>query len=240
MGCQVATLPGLSMERSTVQTVTGPLPSSRLGVTLMHEHIVTDLRAPAQRHSGDYDPEEAFRVALPHLKELREAGCSSLVEITPMHIGRDVEVLRRLSKASGLNIVAATGIYGAADGKFVPGHADRETAEQLAERYVDEARQGVGTTGIRPGIIKTGVNGRTPLPALEKKLVRAAAWRTKRRDSRWPLIPVRVYRRWLNWTSLQGLACPPPSSFGCTPRTNETTKCTIRRLGQEHGSSSTV
>lgn len=175
MGCQVATLPGLSMERSTVQTVTGPLPSSRLGVTLMHEHIVTDLRAPEQRRSGDYDPEEAFRVALPHLKELREAGCSSLVEITPMHIGRDVEVLRRLSKASGLNIVAATGIYGAADGKFVPGHADRETSEQLAERYVDEARQGVGTTGIRPGIIKTGVNGRTPLPALEKKLVRAAA-----------------------------------------------------------------
>jgi phosphotriesterase-related protein len=141
----------------------------------MHEHIVTDLRAPEQRRSGDYYPEEAFRVALPHLKELQEAGCSSLVEITPMHIGRDVEVLRRLSKASGLNIVAATGIYGAADGKFVPGHADRETAEQLAERYVDEARQGVGTTGIRPGIIKTGVNGRTPLPALEKKLVRAAA-----------------------------------------------------------------
>lgn len=175
VGCTVANLPGLSSERSTVQTVTGPIPSSRLGVTLMHEHIVTDLRAPEQRRAGDYDREEAFRVALPHLSELREAGCASLVEITPMHIGRDVDVLRRLSKASGLNIVAATGIYGAAEGKFVPGHAYRETAEQLAERYIVEARQGVGTTDVRPGIIKTGVNRRTPLPALEQKLVRAAA-----------------------------------------------------------------
>ena len=30
-------------------------------------------------------------------------------------------------------------------------------------------------TGVRPGLIKTGVNGDTPLPAVEQKLVRAAA-----------------------------------------------------------------
>jgi phosphotriesterase-related protein len=175
MGLTLARLSGLSSERATVQTVTGPLPASQLGVTLMHEHIVTDLRAPAQRGVGDYNPEAAFRVALPHLNELREAGCRSLVEITPIHIGRDAAVLRRLSEASGLNIVAATGIYGAAEGKFIPAYAHRETAEQLAERYIREAREGISATGVRPGIIKTGVNKRTPLPALEKKLVRAAA-----------------------------------------------------------------
>ena len=58
VGCTVDNPPGLSSERSTVQTVTGPIPSSRLGVTLMHEHIVTDLRAPEQRRAGDYDREE--------------------------------------------------------------------------------------------------------------------------------------------------------------------------------------
>lgn len=175
MGCSVAALSGLSQQRSTVQTVTGPLASSQLGVTLMHEHIVTDLRAPELRRSGDYDREEAFRVALPHLRELREAGCASLVEITPTNIGRDVEVLQRLSRASGLNIIAATGIYGAAEGKFIPAYAHQETAEELAERYIVEARQGVGASEVRPGIIKTGVNRQVPLPAVEKKLVRAAA-----------------------------------------------------------------
>lgn len=175
VGYSVGALRGLSQDRSTVQTVTGPLASSQLGVTLIHEHIVTDLRAPEERRPGDYDREEAFRVALPYLRELREAGCASIVEITPLHIGRDAEVLRRLSEASGLNIIAATGVYGAAGGKFVPEYAYREAAERIAERYIAEAREGIGSTGVRPGVIKTGVNGRAPLPALEKKLVQAAA-----------------------------------------------------------------
>jgi phosphotriesterase-related protein len=109
------------------------------------------------------------------LNELREAGCRSLVEITPIHIGRDAEVLRRLSEACGLNVIAATGIYGAAEGKFIPDYAHQESAEKLAERYVREIREGIDETGVRPGIIKTGVNADAPLPAVEAKLVRAAA-----------------------------------------------------------------
>jgi phosphotriesterase-related protein len=158
-----------------VQTVTGPVPASDLGVTLMHEHIVTDLRAPAERKPGDYDREDAIEKALPHLKELRAAGCSTLVEITPIHIGRDPLALRRLSELSGLRIVAATGIYGAAEQKFIPGYARAENAEQLAERFIREIREGIEPDGIRPGIIKTGVNASVPLPEIERKLVRASA-----------------------------------------------------------------
>ncbi len=141
----------------------------------MHEHIVTDLRDPAERRSGDYDRDEAVRVALPHLDALRKAGCRSLVEITPIHIGRDPEALRVLSQKSGLNIVCATGIYGAAKQRFIPEYARLESAERLAERYVREIRQGIGDSGIKPGVIKTGVNPATPLPEIERKLVRAAA-----------------------------------------------------------------
>lgn len=165
---------GRGRDLDSVETVNGAIAVAELGVTLMHEHIVTDLRAPAERLEGDYDREEAFRVALPFLRELREAGCQSLVETTPIHIGRDPVALRRLSAAAEINIVTATGIYGAAEQRFVPDYARRETAEQLAERYVHEAREGIGDTGIRAGIIKTGVNSRTPLPEIERKLVRAA------------------------------------------------------------------
>jgi phosphotriesterase-related protein len=159
----------------TVQTVTGPVPASDLGVTLMHEHIVTDLRAPEERKPGDYDREDAIEKALAHLKELRAAGCRTLVEITPIHIGRDPLALRRLSELSGLRIVAATGIYGAAQQKFIPGYARNESAKQLAERFVREIREGIAPEGIRPGIIKTGVNTAVPLPEIEQKLVRAVA-----------------------------------------------------------------
>ena len=159
----------------TVQTVTGPIAASQLGVTLMHEHIVTDLRAPVDRRPGDYDRDEAIHVALPHLEALRNAGCRTLVEITPIHIGRDPLALRTLSEKSRLNIVCATGIYGAAKQQFIPGYAHDESAEQLAERYAREFREGIGTTGVKPGIIKTGVNSATPLPQIERKLVQAAA-----------------------------------------------------------------
>lgn len=160
---------------AAVQTVTGAIPVSELGVTLMHEHIVTDLRDPAARRPDDYNRDDAVRVALPHLEELRKAGCRTLVEITPIHIGRDPEALRILAKKTGMNIVCATGIYGAAKQRFIPDYALRESAEELAERYAREFRAGVGDTGVKPGIIKTGVNAATPLPEIERKLVRAAA-----------------------------------------------------------------
>jgi phosphotriesterase-related protein len=159
----------------SVNTVTGPTPASELGVTLMHEHIITDLRAPAERKQGDYDAEEAFRVALPKLRELKQAGCATLVEITPLHIGRDAATLARLARESGLHIICATGIYGAANQRFIPEYAGSASAEDLAAKYVSEIRSGIEGTGIRPGIIKTGVNRETPLPVIEKKLVRAAA-----------------------------------------------------------------
>ena len=158
----------------TVQTVTGPIKASELGTTLMHEHIVADQRAPADRRPGDYKREEAVDVALPHLKALHEAGCQTMVEITPIHIGRDPLALKSLSQLSGLNIVAATGIFGGLGQTFIPTYAREEGAEQLAARYIREAHEGMDSTGILPGIIKTGVNREAPLPAIEKKLVRAA------------------------------------------------------------------
>ncbi len=170
-----------SDSRETVESVTGSVSVDRLGVTLMHEHIVTDLRAPQERQEGDYDPEEAFETARPFLDELRRAACQTLVELSPMHIGRDPVTLKRLCEASGINIVCATGIYGAANQKFIPDYARRESVRSLADRYVREIQDGIGETKIRPGIIKTGVNRENPLPPIERKLVSAAL--TAHRDT---------------------------------------------------------
>jgi phosphotriesterase-related protein len=54
----------------------------------------------------------------------------------------------------------------------LPEFARRETDEQLARRWIDEARWGVD--GVKPRFVKIGVN-RGPLPAWDRKLVRAAA-----------------------------------------------------------------
>ena len=96
------------------------------------------------------------------------------MECTPNYLGRDVRLLQRLAKASGLHLLTNTGLYGARQGMFLPEYVANETAEQLAERWTDEYQHGIDGTNVRPGFIKIGVNN-GPLPDYDRKLVRAAA-----------------------------------------------------------------
>jgi phosphotriesterase-related protein len=157
-----------------VMTVLGPIAPDDLGRTLIHEHVMVDFIGADKIAPGRYDPEEVFLKALPHLRKVRSAGCDTLVDCTPSYLGRDPELLRRLSQASGLQMVTNTGIYGAAQDKYVPGFAYKESAAQLSARWVKEFEDGIPPSGIRPGIIKIGVDA-GPLSEIDAKLVEAAA-----------------------------------------------------------------
>jgi phosphotriesterase-related protein len=157
-----------------VMTVLGPVPAKRLGQTLVHEHILVDFIGADQIVPGRYDPEEVFQRALPHLQRLQAAGGQALAECTPDFLGRDPQLLRRLSKASGLHILTNTGFYGAANDKYVPRLAYSKTADELALRWVREFEDGIIPGNIRPGFMKIGVDA-GPLSEIDAKLVKAAA-----------------------------------------------------------------
>jgi predicted metal-dependent phosphotriesterase family hydrolase len=155
-------------------SVLGPLAAADLGTTLVHEHVLVDFAGAAIASRSRYDPEEVFRVVLPYLEELRRRGCRTLLECTPAYLGRDPLLLRRLSEASGLQILTNTGYYGAAGDIAVPQHAYAETPQQLAARWTAEFEHGIEGTGIRPGFVKVGVDP-GPLSPIDRKLVEAAA-----------------------------------------------------------------
>src|SRR5688572_20334531 len=157
-----------------IHAVTGPVAADRLGVTLMHEHVLVDFIGADKVSPARYDANEAFAAALPHLKHARALGCETLVECTPAYLGRDVALLQRLSEAAGLHILTNTGYYGAANDKYLPAHAFTETAEQLAGRWSREYERGVDGTSIRPAFMKIGVDN-APLSEVDRKLVVAAA-----------------------------------------------------------------
>lgn len=157
-----------------IMTVTGAIAPDQLGRTLPHEHVLVDFIGADQVTRERYNPDDVFKTVLPHLKAVRQAGCETLVECTPAYLGRDPALLKRLSEASGLRLLTNTGYYGARQGKFLPAHAHRETADQLAARWLPECKHGIDGTGIRPGFIKIGVDG-GPLSQVNRKLVRAAA-----------------------------------------------------------------
>ena len=157
-----------------VMTVLGPISPGQLGSTLPHEHVLVDFIGADSVSRDRYDANEAFAVALPHLRKAKALGCQAFVECTPAYLGRDPQLLARLAKATGLHILTNTGYYGAAKDRYVPRHAYEESADQLAGRWVKEWSDGIEGTGIRPGFIKTGVDA-GPLSAIDRKLVQAAA-----------------------------------------------------------------
>ena len=159
--------------QGSVMTVLGPISRNDMGVTLVHEHALVDFIGADKVSRDRYDAEEAFRVILPFLQRVKKRGCRTFVECTPAYIGRDAQLLKRLSESTGLNILTNTGYYGAANDKFVPAHAHKETADQLAARWQRKWEEGIKGTGIRPGFIKTGVDAGA-LSAIDEKLIRAA------------------------------------------------------------------
>lgn len=155
-------------------TVNGYINPEKLGTTLAHEHILVDFSGAENYNPENYNRQEAFDRILPELKKLAQYGVESFVECTPHFVGRDVVLLRKLSDATGLNILTNTGFYGAQNNKFIPKHVFDMSAEAIAEFYIAEFEQGIEGTGIRPGFIKTAVD-RKPLSNFHAKLVRAAA-----------------------------------------------------------------
>ena len=78
-----------------------------------------------------------------------------------------------LADESGLQIITNTGYYSAVGAKFIPEHGFTETAEQLAQRWIEEAKNGIEGTGVYPGFIKIAVE-RKSLESINKKVVEAA------------------------------------------------------------------
>jgi phosphotriesterase-related protein len=165
---------------SKVITVTGEIPARLTGKTLSHEHMLVDFIGADSIGFHHWDREIVVEKVLPYLLEAKEAGYKTIIECTPAYLGRDPELLKMLSEKSGIQIVTNTGYYAAVHNKYLPAHAFSETAEQLANRWIDEAVHGIEGTGIKPGFIKISVETNDTLSTLHRKIVEAAIITRKR------------------------------------------------------------
>ena len=152
-----------------VQTVLGPVAPSDLGFTLPHEHTKCSLWWIENR--WDYweliGDEPRINEELAAYKGL---GGGTLVDVTPIGIGRDLARLARLSQATGLHIVAGAGWYRQA---YYPAEAriDRRSIDDLADEIVQEFVDGP----VRPGIIGEIGTDKPWVTAQEERVFRAAA-----------------------------------------------------------------
>lgn len=159
-----------------IMTVQGAVPIKEMGWTLTHEHISLDLRPLAVQRKIPQSASfgDVSAIVLPHLMDLKRAGAKTIVGATASGFGKSPEILRRLSMASGLNVITATGVYLTADRNFVPDYAYEESREELALRWISEFETGIDENSVRPGMIKLGIDG-GDLSDLDQKVIDAAA-----------------------------------------------------------------
>lgn len=157
----------------SIMTVQGPIGLGQMGFALPHEHIMSLFGGPIAKHA-EYNEEQLFKVVIPYLKKLKGLGLNTLCECTTAYFGRRADLLKTISRETGIHILTNTGYYGAAKDRYVPEHVKTESVDQLTKRWVSEWETGIDNTGIRPGFIKIGVDS-GPLSPIDLKLIQTAA-----------------------------------------------------------------
>ncbi len=157
---------------SHIQTVTGPVDPATLGFTLPHEHMHLEMWSlDGEGCVAQLDDDDVLAA---ELRAFREVGGTCLVDQTPRGAGRKPDRLRRLSEATGVAVVCSTGFY---TEPYYPAEdrLARRSASDLAELMIGEIREGIGASGVKPGLIGEIGASQGWVSPLEERVHRAAA-----------------------------------------------------------------
>jgi phosphotriesterase-related protein len=145
---------------AAINTVLGAISPDALGLTLAHEHIIAGYSGwECDALSRPFDRNKIVKICLKALEPVKQFGVKSIIDATPIDLGRDVEVMKEVSEKLGINIICSTGMYTNDLGKWAYyKHRSRnkigDIATELYDTYLSELTKGVGTTGIKAGVIK--------------------------------------------------------------------------------------
>ena len=180
------------------QTVLGLVNAKDLGITMMHEHLLTELR---DLFDEPEEPEERILAHAPitietltrvhmnwagsldnlvlsdpdlAIKEVtlfKKAGGKTIVDVTNIGLGRNPKRLHYIAEQTGLNIIMGASYYHAS---FHPPDMDDKDEDKICQEIVTDITEGVDNTGIRAGIIGE-IGCSWPLHLNEAKVLRASA-----------------------------------------------------------------
>ncbi len=148
----------------TIATLNGPLDTSQLGAVLMHEHIFNITAEIQIAHPGfnGWDPDVKIPEAQGKLRAVKEAGIDTLVELSPIGLGRSLDLIRRACEGSGLNVVLATGLYTyevlPRPWHFIGPGTLLNGEEPLDALMLSDLEDGIEHSGVRPGILKCAID----------------------------------------------------------------------------------
>ncbi|MCC6927737.1 MAG: hypothetical protein IT359_01990 [Gemmatimonadaceae bacterium] len=175
-----------------VQTVLGPLDPAELGMTLLHEHLLCDIRPPLWRADGMYGYDipiaERFAIdygevhapgnlvldevelAVAELARMRADGGRSVVDLSCGGLHPDPRGLAEVARRADVHIVMGCGWY--VDDYQAAGNAQR-SVDSFAAEMVSQLQHGTWGTEVRAGIIGE-IGCQHPWTALEQRVMEGA------------------------------------------------------------------
>lgn len=198
--------------KGKVQTVLGLIEPDAMGITLPHEHLFIDM-AWFFVEPGDDEKELAHQsITLDNLSWVRshrmsnlynlqpfeeeeaieetllfkKAGGCTIVEQTPINMGRAPTKLVNISRVTGLNVIMGTGYYRETEpcwnadsgwvmkklNSYQKANIDSMDEAEITEKFVQDII--TGDKGVRAGFIGE-IGCSWPLTENERKVLRAAA-----------------------------------------------------------------
>ena len=140
-----------------------------MGFTLSHEHVIVASAGIQQIYPEFLDRQGTISEAVAALKGAYQEGLRTIIDVTTIDLGRDINMLEQVSRESGVHIICATGTW-----LDIPRVFWSATPDMIAPLYIREVQEGIEGTGIRAGIIKVA-NDRGGVTPQGEIILRAAA-----------------------------------------------------------------
>lgn len=174
-----------------VMTAAGPVSSESLGVTSIHDHLITGMPGWNFDACYKYDKKAALEQCIREVNEAKKLGLNTLVEATCSDLARDPELFKNVQSETGVNIICTTGLYTQAMGNTVHwqllnnNKSHSEALKHLHASYMRDLTEGIDGTDVKCGMLKVAT-GRNPITPFEALSIEAAAMAQK--DSGVPII----------------------------------------------------
>jgi phosphotriesterase-related protein len=136
---------------ATVETVQGPIEASDLGTVLVHEHVRFRDEGVAEQWPREYDGNAEYDAALEAVRAASDRGVDTIFDPAAMFGGRDVGFMGRIARATGMKIVACTGIY---TYDFLPHYFASRSVDQMADLFVGDIERGIQETEAKAAFLK--------------------------------------------------------------------------------------
>jgi hypothetical protein len=123
-----------NVDDAILETVMGPVQGKEIENALAHEHLFVDFFGSTDPNYMNVDWADVIGASVNAAGELRSQGVNLMIEWGPLGVGRNVLLLRHVSRAMGMHIVCPTGIYKS----LIPPQFEGMSSEQIADHFIRE------------------------------------------------------------------------------------------------------